>query len=337
MVKKIRLEDLAEKAGVSIATVSRSLNDSPAVNEATKRKIWKLAREQGYSFRPQMPASLERAVATLSILVPAPQGRDGWLLDPFFLELLGGIGEAARESRCDFVVSHTTPSTYDDLSRVLDTSRSDGVIILGQSFLHDRLNRLVDHGFPFVVWGGELPGQKYCSVGTDNLRGGRRATSHLARLGRRRIVFIGDTEGPEIAQRFEGYKQALEQNGLRYDPELVSTAHFEVESAQAAVDMLITQNVDFDAIFAASDTIALGAIRGLQRRGLSIPKDVSIVGYDDVQMARYARPSLTTIRQDLLKAGRLMVSKLLNANHVSDLHSERLPTEIIVRESCGAG
>ncbi len=336
MAKKIRLEDLARIAGVSIATVSRALNDSSSVNEQTKREIWKLARENGYNLRPTMPASLDRAVATISIVIPQPQGREGWMLDPFFQELIGAVGEAARERKCDLLISHAAPQNYDDLSRLVDLNQSQGVIILGQSFLHERLNRLVGHSTRFVVWGGQLPGQLYCSVGTDNVRGGKRATAHLARLGRKRIAFFGDTEAPEIGQRYDGYRQALEEAGLDFDPALVSPAHFKIESAEAAVDALVASRTEFDAIFASSDLIAVGAIRALQRNGLTVPSSVSVVGYDDVQLARYSRPALTTIRQDLSKAGSLMVAKLLNATSPRDMISERLPTDLIMRESCGA-
>lgn len=335
MAQKIRLEDLAQIAGVSIATVSRALNDSPSVNEQTKREIWKLARENGYNLRPTMPTSLDRAVATISIIIPPPQGREGWLRDPFFQELIGSVGEAARDRKCDLLISHAAPQNYDDLSRLLELNHSEGVIILGQSFLHERLNRLVGHPMRFVVWGGQLPGQRYCSVGTDNVRGGKRATAHMARLGRKRIAFFGDTEAPEIGQRFEGYKMALKEAGLNFDPALVSPAHFKIESAEAAIDALVARRADFDAIFASSDMIALGAIRALQRNGLSVPDDVAVVGYDDVQLARYNRPALTTIRQDLAKAGSLMVAKLLRSSAPGDMLSERLPTDLIMRESCG--
>lgn len=336
MVKSVRLEDLAAQAGVSIATVSRALNDSSAVNDQTKRRIWALAREMGYGFRPSMPPSLDRAVATISIVIPTPQGREGWLLDPFFLELLGSVGEAARDVKCDFLVSHAIPQSYDDLSKLLEANRSDGIIFLGQSFLHDRLNRLADVSNRFIVWGGELPGQKYPSVGTDNVRGGRRATSHLARLGHKRIAFLGDTEAPEIRQRFDGYRQALEEAGLNYDPNLVSTAHFEIESAESAVDALVSKGLTFDAVFGSSDTVALGAIRALLRRGLRVPQDVAVVGYDDIQLARYSVPALTTIRQDLARAGRLMVGKLLSSKDDIPMTSERLATDVIIRDSCGA-
>lgn len=330
------LEDLAAIAGVSIATVSRALNDHPAVREETKRRIWQIAREHQYSFRPHMPAILSGNSATIALVIPSPQGRDDHINDPFFMELIGGIGEAARESGCDLLISHITPRNFDDLSRLMESSRADGLIFLGQSFLHERFNRLAQTEKRFIVWGAELPGQRYCSVGSDNVKGGRRATAHLARLGRKRIAFFGDTEASEAYQRYTGYLEALNEAKLKRDDGLALPVHFEIESAEAAVDMLLQKGVAFDGVVAASDLIALGAIRGLLRRGRDVPGDVSVIGYDDILLARYSRPALSTISQDMAKAGRLLVSKLLSASGGREVASERLPTELIVRESCGA-
>ena len=152
MAKSIRLEDLATIAGVSIATVSRALNNNPAVSEQTKQRIWKLAREHGYLFRPHMPTSPDRAVATVSIVVPAPQGRDAWLTDPFFMELLSGIGEAARDRRCNLMLSHSTPRSFDDLARLVDDNYMDSAIFLGQSNFHDAFNRLASRDN--ILWSG---------------------------------------------------------------------------------------------------------------------------------------------------------------------------------------
>lgn len=331
----IRLEDLARLAGVSIATVSRALNDSPLVNVATKRQVWKLAREHSYAFRQHMPSGPIGAEATIAVVITRPQGRAERISDPFILELVGGIGDAARERGCDFLVSHVAPANYDDLSALMSTNRADGVIFLGQSSLFADFNRLANEESRFVVWGAQLPEQRYCSVGSDNLRGGRRATAHLARLGRRRIAFLGDIEAPEVVQRYQGYVRALEEAGLPLDPALVVPAHFEVEFAEAAVDTLIARRIDFDGVVAASDMIALGAIRSLLHAGRRVPGDVSVVGYDNVQFARYSHPALSTISQDTAKAGRLLVSKLLNSGGDEDIRSERVPTDLIVRESCG--
>lgn len=335
MSRNTRLEDLAKLAGVSISTASRALNDSPAVNARTKQLIWKLAREHDYPFRRYMPAGPIGADGVIALVTPRPQGREGRLSDPFFLELLAGVGEAARERGCDVIMSHVSPVTYDDLVAAMTTSRADGVIFLGQSALHQGLNRLAETEGRFVVWGAELPDQVYCSVGSDNLAGGRRATLHLARLGRKRIVFLGDLEPPEAMQRHRGYLEALGSAGLGVDPDLIMDAHFEVESAEASVDGLIRRGVQFDGVVCASDQIALGAVRALLHAGLRVPQDVSVIGFDNVPFSRYARPALTTIAQDTMKAGRLLVSKLLDYPGDSVGRSERIPTDLIVRESCG--
>jgi DNA-binding LacI/PurR family transcriptional regulator len=322
-------------AGVSITTVSRALNDSAAVNQRTKQRIWKLAREHDYPFRGYMPAGPTTAAASVAIVVPRPQGREARLSDPFALELVAGIGEAARQRGCDFVVSHVAPTGLSDLTELMATNRVNGIIFLGQSSLHAAFNRLAESELRFAVWGAQLPKQSYCSIGSDNPLGGRRATLHLARLGRRRIVFLGDTEAPESMQRYQGYLEGLAQAGMSTDPQLTVPAHFEVEAAEASVDALLARRVKFDGIVAASDLIALGAIRALARAGLSVPADVSVIGYDDVLFARYARPALTTIRQDTALAGRLLLSKLLSSEPGGELRSERLPTDLVVRESCG--
>lgn len=322
-------------AGVSISTASRALNDHPAVNDRTKQKIWKLAREHDYPFRRYMPAGPIGASGTIALVTPRPQGREGRLYDPFMLELLAGVGEAARERDCDLVMSHVSPGNIDELNAAMTTSRADGVIFLGQSTLHSAFNRMAETDGRFVVWGAELPDQVYCSIGSDNINGGRRATSHLARLGRKRIVFLGDLDPPEANQRQRGYAEALESAGLGVDPDLIVPAHFEVESAEGSVDFMLRRGLDFDGIVCASDLIALGAVRALLHAGKRVPEDVSVIGFDNVPFSRYARPALSTIAQDVMKAGRLMVSRLLDHAGQGGGRSERIPTDLIVRETCG--
>jgi len=330
-----RLEDLATLAGVSISTVSRALNDSPSVNTQTKQMIWQLARDNDYPFRRYMPSGPIGADATIAIVVPRPQGREGRLSDPFFLELFAGVAVAAQERNCDVLMSHIAPTSYDELTAMMKTNRAEGVIFLGQSSLHHAYNRLAETEVRFVVWGAQLPQQSYCSVGSDNPLGGRRATLHLARLGRKRIVFLGDAEAPEVMQRLRGYRRGLEMADLPADPELVVPSHFELESAESSVDSMLGMGLKFDGIVAASDMIAMGAIRALERAGLRVPDDVSVVGYDDIPFARHNRPALSTVSQDTAHAGRLLLSKLLNASGKREIRSERMPTNLIVRESCG--
>lgn len=336
MTETIRtLEDLARLAGMSIATVSRALRDHPAVNAATKRKIIRLAIEHNYPFQRYSPSGLIGAEATLALVIPPPHARQPRVTDPFMMELIASISDAARERNCDLILSHYTPQGREDLAELMHLSRADGVIFLGQSTLHEAFNAMADNQRRFVVWGAELPDQRYCSVGSDNHGGALRATRHLLRLGRRRIAFLGATITPEIIQRFEGYAAALEEAGIEVSPELCAATHFDLESAESSCDELLGSGVRFDAIVAASDVIAFGAIRSLARNGLSVPDDVAVIGYDNVEFGRYIRPSLSTVSQNVGKAGRLLVSKLLNAGRSAAAPSERLPTDLVVRESCG--
>ena len=332
---RTRLEDIASLAGVSIATASRALNDSPAVARHTKLAIWRLAREHEYPFKSHMPAGPIGAEATIVVVAPH-HGARGGLHNSFLLEILAGVADAARERECDVLVSYVAPTTLGDLQTLMSTNRADGVIFLGQSSLHAEFNRLAEREARFVVWGAEIPNQRYCSIGSDNMAGGRRATSHLARLGRRRIVFLGDVDTPEPGQRQRGYMEALQTAGLPIDSDLLVPSHFEIESSEAAIDMLIDTGVAFDGVVAASDQLALGAMRALHLAGRRVPQDVSVVGYDDIPFARFSSPALSTIAQDVGKAGRLLVNKLLTARRGSEIRSERLPTDLIVRESCGA-
>ena len=184
---KTTLEDLAKLAGVSISTVSRALNDQPLISARTKLRDLALAREHDYPFRQSMPAAPIGAEGSIAGRSRSQRGRPLPLSHPFFLELLASIGEAARERDCDFTVSHVAPANFNDLVTATTTGRSSGVIFLGQSMLHEEFNRLAETGARFVLWGAHLPGQKYRSIGSDNLLGGRRATLHIARLGHSRI------------------------------------------------------------------------------------------------------------------------------------------------------
>jgi DNA-binding LacI/PurR family transcriptional regulator len=327
------LEKLARLAKVSVSTVSRALNDHPSISTSTKKQLWALARKHSYEFRRHMPVSPIGAEGAITVVTPRVRGRPLPLSHPFFLELLASIGEAARDRGCDFTVSHLTPANYEDLVHATTTGRANGVIFLGQGVLHDELNRLAETESRFVVWGAQIPGQKYCTVGTDNVLGGKRATQHLLKLGRKRILFIGGSD-PEATQRYRGYTEALSEAGVRIDDALIGRVEFEAESAEAAVDGLLRRKIPFDGIVAASDLIALGAIRALSRTGLIVPRDVSVVGYDNMLLSRLSTPTLSTVQQDIPKAGRMLVSKLLE--WTGDERPELLSTELIIRESCGA-
>ncbi|KPF87404.1 hypothetical protein IP70_04390 [alpha proteobacterium AAP38] len=331
-----RLQDIARQAGVSVSTVSRALSGSSAVNAETRRRIRELAEAAQYDAPPRRARQTTGGDRPSVMVVMPPAHAGGQSVDPFSLGLVGGISLAMRERGLDLTIGHATPVDQRGLADLLDSSQADGMIFLGQSQLHEALNRLFRDGRRFVVWGATAPDQDYCSVGSDNVRGGHRAALHLARLGRKRIAFLGETLTIELSQRHQGYVNALQEVGLAPDPSLHRRCRLVPDAAVEAVDDLLDQGVAFDAIVAVSDLVAIGAVRALNRRGLSVPHDVAIVGYDDIEIAAHAHPALTTIRQDTAKAGRLLVAKLLRLLAGDQAMSERLSTDLIVRESCGA-
>ena len=335
--KNIRLDDLADSAGVSVSTVSRALSGSAAVNPQTRARIRALAEEAGYSAPVRRSRSVsQRTQPSVMILLPPPLGQDAPQIDPFTLSLLGGIFAEMRRRQLDLCVSHWVPQDQHSLTGFLDLNHSEGLIFLGQSQLHPLLNKLAREGRRFVVWGAMVPGQVYCSIGSDNFAGGMRATNHLIRLGRRRIAFIGQSEVIELAQRHEGYQAALSAANLEIDPALFRPCSLTPEAAAEAINDLVDHAVPFDALVCGSDLAAVGALRALARRGISIPGDVSVVGYDNIDIAAHTHPALTTVQQDTTKAGRLLVSKLMRILAGDQPSSERLTTNLIVRESCGA-
>jgi DNA-binding LacI/PurR family transcriptional regulator len=213
-----------------------------------------------------------------------------------------------------------------DLAGELTASgRAIGVILIGQWHHHDQINELAARQFPIVVWGAQLPQQLYCTIGCDNIAGGMRATEHLLANGCRRIAFFGDIALPEVGHRFAGYQRALASHGIAPAADLVHHAPFAPGSAHHAIAKLLDLNTAFDAIFASSDMLAMEAISALRDRGLVVPDDVAVAGY--------CHPSLTTIRQPVASGAEAMVDALLGFVDGSRPLPKILATELIVRES----
>ena len=327
-----RLEDLARLAGVSVSTVSRALNDSHLISERTKQRILSLAEEHHYAGRTQFTPRGASVVAPVSVLLPYASGTDIHLSNPFIMELVGGIGDALWEQGYDLVVTHY-PS---EGNRQAFSPDAGAYIVLGQYPLHDELNRLVRQGVRVVAWGEQYEDIEYCTVGSDNYTGSYRSTSHLLRLGRRRVAWVGDTEIGEARLRYLGYRQAHEDAGLEVDPQLVMPCMLYADAGHETVENALAKGVRFDAVAAVSDGVAFGSIRALAEHGLVVPDDVSVVGYDDVPVAAWYNPPLTTVRQDTAKAGRQLVRKAMRMLQGEQVQSSYLPTDLIVRRSCGA-
>ncbi len=333
---KLTMADVARLAGVAESTVSRALKDSPLVSDATKERVLAIARQNGYSVNATASSLRRKSADAIGLVIPLAPESGQTVSDPFFLEIIGAVTERATGAGYDLLV--TLPSESGRLSRrrLLSTGRADGLIVIGQAGRHQRLNELVDDGAPLVVWGGRMEGQRYITVGSDNVLGGKLATEHLLALGRRRILFLGDASLPEVALRHDGFLDALTAYGLQTDPALECSTPFAGETAREMVARRIGDGADFDAVFAASDMLAFSAIRALRDAGKSVPEDVSVVGYDDITLAAQATMPLTTISQDIHSGGERLVDLLLGLIHGDAPTSEFTRTRLVPRASCGA-
>ncbi len=331
--------DIAHLAGVSQATVSRVLNGSPLVNAETRRRVEAAVRELGYSVdRRASNLRLQRS-GTLALLLFEDPTSDDSHINPFFLAMLGSITRAAARAGYDLLVSFQQLSD-DWHADYAGSMKADGLILLGYGdylSYRGKLEALVAHGTRFVRWGAVLPDQPGLSIGCDNLQGGRLVGEHLLGLGRRRIAFLGDasTHYPEFFDRYRGCDAALQAAGLAMDPALQIDAQSSEDDGYGAARALIARGQPFDAVFAASDLIAIGALRALAEHGLRVPEEVSVAGFDDIPAARFTTPALTTVAQDTSSAGAMLVETLMALIDGGPAASRMLPARLVLRQSCG--
>lgn len=331
--RKIQMADIARLAGVSISTVSRALNGSPLINEETRARIAELARSLSYTINLGAKNLRSGENRTVGVVIPYQRENRQHVTDPFFLGMLGSLADHLTDQNFDLLFSRIEAEAIEEVAGLVDSGRVCGVIIIGQWGQHDRLNQMARRQVPFVVWGGQLPQQMYCSVGSDNFNGGFMATAHLLSLGRQRVVFMGDRDATEAQQRYQGYLAAHAEQGLQPDPDLYLSSPFTEPEAQKAMADFLRQGVAFDAVFAASDLIAINAMGVMGAAGLRIPQDVSVVGYDDVGMAAHSFPPLTTVRQPLDLAGAALVECLQQVIRQGHAEPQAVPTQLVVRDS----
>ena len=330
-----KMSDIARLAGVSPSTVSRALAGSPLVTARKREEIHRLARERGYVVNTTARNLRLQRTQTLGVVIPLAHETSQPLSDPFFMEMLGQLADAITQRGYGMFLQKVVPPMDGWLVDLIGSQRADGIIVIGQSTEHLALEAAASTYRPLVVWGGHLAAQSYCTVGTDNVAGALAATEHLIRLGRKRIVFIGDPSVPEIGLRYEGYRLAHERAPrLRPLPHLV-TAHLTPDTAYEAVRAFIGSGASFDAIFAATDVIAMSALRALTASGLAVPRDVSVIGFDDISLAAHTNPPLTTVRQDIERGAHTLVDLLFRRMAGEDTPSSTMPAELVVRESSG--
>ncbi|GMM60073.1 LacI family DNA-binding transcriptional regulator [Novosphingobium pituita] len=327
------IAELARMAGVSAGTVSRALAGKSLVNAETRERIQTIAREHG--FRPNQMARRLRTQRTgvIGVVIPLGHERRQHISDPFFMTLFGHLADALTESGHDLMLSRVIPGDDEWLDRIVDSGMLDGALVIGQSNQMEAIERVAERYRPLVVWGSHRPGQIHCTVGTDNREGGRLAAQRLMDQGMHHLAFFGDTGAPEIADRLHGARDAVTKGGGSYRIAAFPTHLSNDEIPEQVAAHLEKMGSGFDGIVCASDVIAMTTLRLLHERGVRVPVDIAVTGFDDVPLATQTVPRLTTIRQDIASGARAMVDLLMQRIAGVDTPSCVMPPELVIRES----
>lgn len=336
------LEEVAKKAGVSRATVSRVINDEQYVSEATRQKVLRVIEEEGYAPNAAARALAKQQTQVIGIVVPDTL-QDILVNDnPYYYPIvLQGITDTAHSA--DYAtllwMLHSTQDERRYYQHILKNRLTDGLLIvaavISESFL---ITELVKKKVPFVIISQPLNNHESMSyVGIDNVAAAQEAVQHLARLGNKRIGTItGKLDNREGLDRLRGYEQGIKLSGLPYRANLIAEGYFSRQSGYIGMKELLKQGVD--AVFSASDVMAVGALEAVRESGLRVPEDIAIVGFDDLPLATQVKPALTTIHQPIAKKASIATSTLIGIieGRMQPPVQVRLPTQLIIRDSCGA-
>src|SRR5258705_3796334 len=329
------LEEVAKVAGVSRATVSGVVNGSPRVSGDVRRSVQTAIDDLGYVPNRAARSLVTRRSDSIAVVITEPAGR--LFTDPFFPRLIRGVSAALSARDLQLVL--LMPDSRADESRTaryLTGGHVDGVL-LGSLHGDDPLpGQLVASGVPVVLAGRPPRDADVSYVHVDNREGARRATTHLISRGRQHVATIaGPADMVPGQDRLAGYREALVDAAIPFDPSLLATSDFTHEGGVAAMELLLAARPDVDAVFCGSDLIAAGALAALVAAGRTVPDDVAVVGFDDSPIAATSRPPLTSVRQPIEEMGREMVHLLLALIANNDRVARRvvLATELIQRES----
>lgn len=333
--KVTNLQELADLAGVSRATASRALNDNPVISSKTRKKLQALAAKHGYSINQKARDFRLQRTSVIAVVFMLDIESEQHMSDPFFLDMLGGIADALADHDYDLLLAHAPIVNVLDLKDSRVMRQADGVIFVGQGKQHEQLNQLAEQDSLIVVWGYPVPDKNYVVVGGDNVGGGYAATKHLLELGRRKIAFFGDIDNPENAARHDGYLKALQEYDVPNNPELEVNVPFDMQGAREVIVEFLDSGIKPDAAVCISDVMALAALSTFQDVGLRVPQDIAVVGYDDISLAAYSSPALTTVRQNIRHAGRILVESVLGLIRGEDVPDTTLSSELVPRKSSG--
>jgi LacI family transcriptional regulator len=327
---RLTIRDIAKLAGVSPATVSRVINGRPEVSDAVREAVLKVVNEHGYT--AARPAGTPSGLVGVTLPL---------IHHSYFSEILAGVSEAFYEHGLPMVLCPTLHEHDREVTLLqrLRHGTTDGAILILPEESHEELAALHEQGYPFVIVDPRTqPDERVPTVSASHLSGARDATAHLLALGHRRIAAItGPTGWIATDERLRGYRGALGEAGITPDPALQVESDFNDSGGRRATEQLLALPDPPTAIFAFNDMLAIGALQAARHRGLRVPEDISVVGFDDTFEATIVNPMLTTVRQPLAEMGRMAVAqlvRLLQSQRIEALHVE-LATKLIVRESSG--
>jgi len=324
------IKDIARAAGVSHSTVSRALQNSPLVNDHTAEAIRKIARESGYRASAVARGLVTKRTMTIGLVVTT-------IADPFASEVAVGIEQAANDHGYSVFLadSNADPTREQQMVQSLAERRVDGILVTSSRVGALYLPLLSEMRVPIVLVNNQHPGAFVHSVMIGNVDGSRQAANHLIGLGHRRIAYLGDQFGYQSdTERFAGYREALAAAGLPFLPELVVHGDGKPAEAMRAMEKLLALPDPPTAICCYNDMTALGAMRSIRLSGRSVPEDISVVGFDDLFLASYTQPRLTTVHQPMRRMGVLAMENLVRLMSGEDSEVRiRVEAELIVRES----
>ncbi len=327
------INDVAKRSGVSATTVSHVLNETRKVSAEAKRRVLETVKELNYQPNSVARSLRKKESQSFGLILPDSANQ-------YFAEIQVGVEKAAYEKGYSVILCNTEG----DLEReklyvkVLRNKQVDGILFISVGDQNETLKSLQESRIPVVLVDRDLPDLEIDSVIADNFQGGYLATQHLLTLGHTQIGCITGPAGIIASgRRIAGYKKALEESGIHFDLDLVKAGDFHAASGKVAALQLLNQYKNPSAIFAFNDLMAIGAIQAAVECKRSIPKDMSVIGFDDIELSSYLQPPLTTVRQPKQEMGRMAVEMLLNRieDHNLPINKVVLPISIINRDSCG--
>jgi len=333
----LTLEEVARQAGVSRSTVSRVINNQAGVKADIRQRVWDVIHETGYHPNPAARTLASQRTHLIGLVIP--RSVHTFFTDPYFPRLTLGIAQACNQN--DYTLSLFLFHTEDDerklFPRIIRKGLVDGLIVQATNAADELFVQLSQAEVPFIIAGRPMNLTDASYVDVDNFAGAQNAVRHLIRQGYKRIgILSGPLNTTAGLDRYQGYRDAIRENGMALDEHLLVEGDFSEAGGYFAARRLLDSRPD--ALFIASDMMALGALRAIREARLSVPDDIGIVSFDDLPPATMASPTLTTVRQPIRRLGIRLVETLLDIIELGPYPPRRVifDTELVIRESCGA-